>query len=138
MSDAPSPSRRAPLGWGLLLVGLACAAPIFLGAPFLGVRLGPIPVGNLLAWGMIAAPPAALVAFPGGAASDRRWARLSLMAAGCWFPVSALLSGNLALVFPGGHRFGLWLAWTGLVLLTGYILLSVRCFQWLRKRMLGA
>lgn len=129
------PAIRPRLAWLVLLLGAACSASILSGAAFLTVRMGPLPLGNLVAWGMIAAPPCALLLFPGGDGPGRRWALGTAVGAGLWLPVAALLAGNVALVFPGGPRFLAWIVYTGLVLLVGYILLSVRSVQWLKARL---
>jgi|GEM_PF-6812842 len=87
-----------------------------------------LPLGNLLAWlGLLALPTAVwLVAVPG----RRLWqvARLLWCLALPWLAVSALLAGNLALVFSAGAQwqFQLWLLYSGVSVCSG--LLLVICY----------
>ncbi len=119
-------------GWSVVLLLCAGVAGYSLisGASWLGQPLfAVLPLGNLLAWlGLLALPTAVwLVAEPG----HRLWqaARLLWCLALPWLAVSALLAGNLALVFGAGAQwqFQLWLLYSGVSVCSG-LLLVICCW----------
>ncbi len=122
-----------------LLVGMTvfAIASLVSGADYLLWPVGPFPLGNLLTvLGLIGAPLASMLY-----AGSRNWLRrLCLVAVSlalAWYPVSALLSGNLNLIFSGDRGLA-WFALTGvstlLSLLVPILTAFIRLFDRLRGR----
>ena len=121
----------------LVAITAFAVASLVSGADYLVWPVGPFPLGNLLtALGLLGAPTAAMLY-----AGSRLWLRrLCLVAMGlalAWYPVSALLAGNLNLTFSGDRDLA-WLALTGLSallsLLVPLITALVRFLDQLRGR----
>lgn len=121
-------------GWSvvLLLVAGVAGYGLLQGAAWLGLQIfGGLPLGNLLAWcGLLALPAVVwLLAAPG----SRLWqaARLLSCLVLPWFAVSALLAGNLALIFTtaGQWQFQLWLLYSAVSLCCGLLLLLIYLWQ---------
>ncbi len=121
----------------LVAITAFAVASLVSGADYLVWPVGPFPLGNLLtALGLLGAPTAAMLY-----AGSRLWLRrLCLVAMGlalAWYPVSALLAGNLNLTFSGDRGLA-WLALTGLSallsLLVPLITALVRFLDRLRGR----
>lgn len=80
---------RSPLGWALLAAGFGCFGLLITGHTLLERTLGAgIPAGNLIAAGLVAVPPVALLTFPKVGERLTRLARLVALVALPWFFVS--------------------------------------------------
>lgn len=126
----PSSIARRMIVLLLYLLVSVAAYSLISGASWLGESiLGLLPLGNLLAWfGLLALPTAVwLAAGPG----SRLWqaARLLWCLALPWLAVSALLAGNLTLVFNAGAQwqFQLWLLYSSVSVCSG-VLLVICCW----------
>ena len=88
----------------LLLAAAACALPMVTGVAHLETPLpGGLPLGNLLTALVLCATAGAAVALVPPHTRLRTAAKLSLLAAVAWLPLSIALAGNLALNFTGGR-----------------------------------
>lgn len=102
----------------LLVAGLAARSLASGTAPLDAALPGGLPLGNLLAAVALGALAGASVALARPDGAIGRLARIVLLAAAAWLPLSLLLAGNVALNFSG-WRGTAWL------LLSAGILLAV-------------
>lgn len=115
-----------------MVAGSAALALIVGGGAWLLDPWFGVPAGNVLAVvALTGVAEAALAMAPPGWL--RRAARLGLVLAVLWFPASALLAGNLALVFDGAAGL-YWMGLTGAV--AAYLLLvaaAVAIARWVAR-----
>lgn len=109
----------------LLLVAAACALPMATGASQLESPLpGGLPLGNLLTALVLCATAGAAVALAPPNTPLRTVAKLSLLAAVAWLPLSIALAGNLALNFTG------WRGTAWLVLSLAIVVVVLAALAW--------
>jgi hypothetical protein len=102
----------------LFLVACACIGALVAGAAVVDrVLPGGLPFGNLLAAAGLCALAGAAFALSPAVTPRRRIAKIVLIVAALWLPLSVALAGNLALDFSGA-RGSLWLAATAIVVLS--------------------